>query len=387
MVKKEIAEIKKAKQERQELEKNLTYVQPSKLIKDRKNDYFLDHGIFCFDGSVLVPDCKEVYLLKLEVNGNIIQNIDENMAKIFKTFGAEDENWKDHIEFANGVAGKKMDPSQISKGYASQKTCSVLCKDTMVAMDQAGSLYIVKPDTFEHPHYLTDSKNIKNYFFVNDKEDPLDNTIVLDHKEVALRDLNTEFQKTVNLYNSCSPELNLALHDVKIMENVESGEAIAVFRALSNYKGVYFSPDYITFQDTRLTEGKSFVGFRMYQMFHSEEDLFCMRYLEETSYLISKEEKKVDKVIDFDSALNILEQTVPHDKLTTIESAEFLYQTYYEGEEGQQWEWICENAPEFYAFPVWRFVEKERTSEMQATVYYINAVTGKVYSFYETCLP
>lgn len=83
----------------------------------------------------------------------------------------------------------------------------------------------------------------------------------------------------------------------------------------------------------------------------------------------------------------MLENSLPKDKITVIESAELVYQIYYEGEGGQTWELAYENPPEFFAVPVWKFVEKERENEVEATVYYIDAVSGEVNSFYKSCTP
>lgn len=384
-VKQEIEEIEKARGEQRELENNLTYVRPSELRKDSKDKFAMDHGVLRFDGSVNIPDCNNVYLLEMKANDEIIENIDENMQLVLEHVGVQEKDWKKYITNENGIIGKA--DTTTNKSYNSGRYCSVEINDIIIFADQAGYFSInQKTDSEDHPYFLKNGKIIDTYFLVNDKENLLNSVIDLDGEEVTLGKLNDRFEKEVDLMNRCSPNLNLVTHDVRISEDRETKIKMAVFRALSSYKGVCFDSNYILTQEAKVLDGKSFVGFEMNQQIHNEGDT-CATALRETSYIVSKEVKELDEVIDFESALNMIEHTVPNDKITTIESAEFMYQIYYEGEEGQRWENIREKPPVFYAYPVWKFVEKDRSDEYSATVYYVDAVSGKVHSFYKGCTP
>lgn len=384
-VKQEIEEIKKAREEQRELQKNLTYVIPSELKKDGQDDFSMDHGVLCFDGSVNIPDCKNVYLLEMKVNDEFIENIDKNMQLSLEHVGVEEKDWKKYITNENGINGKA--DTTTNKSYNGGKYCFIEMNDFYISVDQAGYFSINrKIENEEHPYFLKNGKIIDTYFMLSGKETFFNNVIELDDEKVTLGKLNDMFEKEVDLMNRCSPNLNLIAHDVRICEYRDTQIKMAVFRALSSYKGVCFDSNYIADQEAKITGGKSFVGFEMNQQIHSDGDT-CATAVRETSYLVSKEIKEIDKVIDFESALNMIEYTVPKDKITIIESAEFMYQIYYEGEEGQRWENIREKPPVFYAYPVWKFVEKGRSDEYSATVYYVDAVSGEVHSFYKSCTP
>lgn len=388
-VKKEIIEINEAKKARQELKRNLRYVDVSELKQDGvEGNFTIDHGVFRFDGTVIIPKCEKAYLLELKVNDEIFENIDQNMLKIMKHIGTEGENWKDYIIDEDGVDTAAQKDILTDKAYGCKGFCSVKINDSNIFINQLGYLSInQKMTNGEHKYFLNgDNKIIDTYYFINDKDTTLNQVINLNGKNITLGRLNDSFENQVELINKCSPKLNLIIHDVRILEDQETNNTMAVFRALSSYKGICFDSDYILSQDSKISGGKSFVGFEMNQQMHNEEDR-CSTSLRESSYLVTKEKKEIKKVIDFDSALNIIEKTVPQDKITTIESAEFIYQIYYEGEEGQAWSNVYENPPVFYAVPVWKFVEKDRPSETEATVYYVDAVTAEVRSFYEACTP
>lgn len=381
-VKKEIAEIERAKEEEKKLKEELVYVPVSELQKDGRKNFSMDHGTFRFDGSIVIPECEDVYLLEMKVNDGMFQNIDENMPLIMKHIGKEEVDWKQYIDRRNDGSGNTYS----EKGY-----CFVRIDDLEIDLDLPGWFSICKlkgkDEKFYHPYFLQgDAKMIDQYFLINDKETILDQEILLAGKKVTFRKLNDDFEKEMEFVNTLSPGLNLVPHDIRIYEDQETKDTTVVFRAQSNYKGIFFDANYIEPQDSKMTDGKSFVGFEMNQQMHHEGDR-CFIVLREGSFIVSKEQKKLDKVIDFESALSLVEHTVPNDKITTIESAELMYQIYYEGDKGQNWELYYENPPAFYAAPVWRFVEKDRPHEVGLTVYYVDAVSGKVYSFYECCTP
>lgn len=382
-VKKEIEEIKKAKEEKKRLEESLVFIEPSQLEKEAKENFSLDHGVFKFEGSVVAPKCENVYFLELKMNDEIFGDLDKNMPLLMEIAGEEKGNWKNYIT-EESYSRKRINGE--AKSYVEGAYCFTEMKNVGIAVVGVGgiSIYLLE-NREEHPHYW-EGEIRKTYFLVNHKEKVVDEEIDLNGEKTALKTLNDVFEKNVSAINECSPNLNLISHDVRISVNSETGNTIAVFRALSNYKGVCFDPNYITTQDSDLTGGRSFVGFGLEQHMHYKGDNLCMMIIED-SYLVSKEKKKIDKVIDFESALSIVEHTVPQDRITVIESAELLYQMYYEGEEGQTWESSYEKPPVFYASPVWKFVEKERRCESEATVYYVDAVSGEILSFYQSCTP
>lgn len=385
-VKKEIEEIKEAKKERRELQRTLTYVHVSELQKDAQEMFSMDHGVFRFEGSVVVPECDNVYLLEMKANDEIFINIDRNVPFIMEHIGAGEDNWKEYITDESGTG--KTKESDTACSYDEKGYCFIEMNEIYISIKHSGGICIGREIQEEkHPNFLAvDGDILQTCYFVNNRESALNREIDLNGGKATLFELNNTFEKEMELINDCSPNLNLILHDARIIEDKETKETMVVFRALGSHKGVCFDSNYITPQDSEAMGGRSFVGFEMNQQIHKKEDN-CETAVRETSYIVSEEKKKIDKVIDFGSALSLIEHTAPQDKLTTIESAEFMYQIYYEGEEGQGWNYICEQPPVFYAAPIWKFVEKDRPNEMKATVYYVDAVSGEVYSFYRACTP
>lgn len=387
-VKKEIAEIQQAKEEQRELEKSLTFIHPFELQRDAQEHLSIDDGVFRFEGNVIVPECEDVYLLELGVNDEMFENLDKNMPLIMEYVGAKDKDWQNYITAENGVNGNAESAADTIKTFNDGGYCFLKVEDTIVEINQSGMLNINRKSGDEkHPYFLNVDGNIaETYSFINNREKSLNEEIELNGEKVTLGEINETFEESIELINSCSPDLNLILHDARIIEDNATNETMVVFRALNSYEGVCFDPNYIIPQDSEATGGKSFVGYEMNQQIHEVSDE-CNIALRETSYIVSGTKKKYNNVIDFDSALRIVEGTVPQDKITTIESAEFMYQIYYEGEEGQAWNYVYEKPPTFFATPVWKFVEQDRPSEMKATVYYVDAITGKIYSFYKACTP
>lgn len=384
-VKSDIAEINNAKKETQEKEDTILFTSLSEAGKDAKKGYKEEMGLLHFYGDILIPECKEAYLLEMEVNSKILENLDSNMNTIMNYFGMKD-NWRDCV-----IEESLMSDKIIGNGnrtYANEGYCFVKMKDMTVSIKQTGWFSIEKNvDKENHPYFLKiDGSIVNSYYFVNNKEDNLNKKIELNNKNITLKELDDYFEQSVNLVNTCVPELNLVLHDARIVQSKADGKQMVVFRALSNYKNIFFDSNYIFPQNSKTTNGKSFVGYEMNQQMHEIGDS-CKIAVRESSYLVKREIKKYSEIIDFDSALKLLANSLPQDKTTTIESAELVYQIFYEGKEGQAWEYAYENPPTFYAAPVWKFVEKDRPGEMEATVYYVDAVSGEIYSFYKACTP
>lgn len=385
-VKKEMLEIDRAREEQEALRQTITYVSPSELSKDAQEDFSVECGVFRFAGNVVIPECENVYLLELKVNNDILINIEKTVPIIMQYLGIEEMNWKTYITDERGLSESKKNEGGKEATYGPSGFCDLEINDTVISVHQSGwmSIYRVPKDE-NHPHYLRGDPQILNTFFINNNLDTfLAREVELNGETVKLDELYDIFESAVNLMNTCSPGLNVVLHDAMVVEDRETKNQMIVLRALNNYQGVSMDSNYIYPQESRLTGGKSFVGFEMSQQIHFVGDT-CKFALRETSHVVTEEKKEYDKVIDFNSALHLIEEAVPQDKITTIESAEFMYQIFYEGEGGQVWQYVYENPPIFYATPVWKFVEKERPDERSVTVYYVNAVTGEVYSFYQAC--
>lgn len=263
VVKKEIAEIERAKKEQKLLKKEIKYVSLGELQKEADENLTIKRGVFCFDGEVIVPKCENVYFLKMQANDEIFKNIDENMQRTMEHIGKSGKRWEDYIGGKNSSEGRNY----WEKGY-----CFVTLDSHSISVDQAGGFSIYEnADRGKHPYFL-DDEVLDTVFFVNDREAKLEQKINLNNEEVTLRDLDAVFEKEVEFFNSCSPKLNLALHDVRIIKNNETKNTMAVFRALSNYDGVSFDPNYIMLQDSEASGGKSFVGFEMVQPMHEPGD-------------------------------------------------------------------------------------------------------------------
>lgn len=387
-VKEDIARINALKKEMQEYNESITYKSVSQLKTDAKEDFSKDMGVLTFQGDVIIPDCKNVYLLEMKVNDEIFKNLETNMPLLMDFAGVESHNWENYIIAEEDSSDKLLINNIEDKSYSNRGYCFVENNNLHISVNHAGWINInQKLNSDKHPYYLKfDGKTVDTFYFINDKEKMLAKEIELNNEKVTLRELDDSFEQAVCLINDCSAGLNLVLHDARIVEEKETGTRMVVFRALNNYEGVYFDSNYITPQNSQITKGKSFVGYEMNQQIHSVGDM-CKVALRESSYIVSKEIKKYSKVIDFNYALHMIEKTIPQDKITTLESAEFLYQIFYKGEEGQSWEYAYENPPSFYATPVWKFIEKDRPSEMEVTVYYVDAISGEVYSFYKACTP
>lgn len=383
-VREEMAKIETAKEERKRIEKRIVYVSPSELKKSREAKTSVDYGVLRFQGEVVIPDIEKVCLLEMKVNDEAFNNIEKTMPLLMQFAGMRETDWKPYIvDWEPGSQNAEVEGRDASI-YAEKGFCFVEKDTANFSVNQSGLISINQKRGEEgHPHFLSVDGTIEGtWSFVNDKEVMLTKEVEWNGEKVILRELADDFETGVNLFNECTSELGLMLHDARMMTDRETGEEMLVFRALSSYKGVFFDSNYIIPQ----TGEKSFVGFEMNQQIHDKGDQ-CKIALRETSYLVSGELKEYTEVIDFDSALNLLRETAPQDKVTIIESAEFMYQIFYEGEEGQNWQYAYEKPPVFYAAPVWKFVEKERASEMKATVYYVDAVSGSVYSFYQACTP
>lgn len=292
-VKQEITEIEKAKEEQRELKKSLTYVHASELQKDRRDNFSMNHGVLCFEGSVNIPDCENVYLLEMKVNDEIFKKIEKNMLLVMDQVGVDEKEWTKYIIAENGIdekGGAATDKSYAERGY-----CSVEVDDFIITADQAGYLSINQVmENEDHTYFLKNGKILRNYYFVNDEKKECNDKVDLPDKTVILETLKDMFEKKVELVNSCSPNLNLVVHDARICENTETKNKMVVFRALGGYKGVCFDPDYILSQEAKLMNGRSFVGFEMNQQIHEEEDA-CAIALRETSYIVSQEKKRLTK--------------------------------------------------------------------------------------------
>lgn len=383
-VKEEIKKIKEARTDKRELKDDITYVKISDLGNESRAGYTADFGLLRFEGEVVVPECKNVYFLEMKVNDEIFHNLDHNMRLIMEFTGAEETDWEKYITEESGRDDEAAERNFCnSMGYCFLKT-----ERADISIKQSGWMsidYHVKNE--EHPYFLgLDGEIVNICFFTGAQSENLEKEINLNGVKVTMGELTEQFERSVSLFNQCSPGINLKLHDARIIKDRETQKEMLVLRALSSYEGLSFDSNYIAAQDSQLTQGKSFLGFEMNQQIHQADDA-CKTSLRERSYIVSRKIKEYSNVIDFDSALHIIEQTVPRDKLTTIEYAEFLYQIFYQGEEGEGWEYNCEVFPDFYAAPVWKFVEKDRPDEMKATVYYVDAVTGEVHSFYKACTP
>lgn len=392
-VKEDIAKINASKKEIKEYNESIIYKNVSQLKTDAKEDYSKDMGVLTFRGDVIIPDCKNVYLLEMKLNDEIYNNLESNMPLFLNFAGMESNNWENYIIAEKGISDKLLINNVLNnniedKTYSNRGYCFVEYSDLHISVNHSGWISINNYlNSDKHPYFLKiDGKIVDTYYFINDKEKKLNKEIELNNEKITLREIDDSFEKAVSLINACSSGLNLILHDARVVEEKETGTRMVVFRALNNYEGVYFDSNYITPQNSQITEGKSFVGYEMNQQIHTVGDK-CNVALRESSYIVSKEIKKYSKVIDFDYALHMVEKTIPQDKITTLESAEFLYQIFYEGEEGQGWQYVYENPPSFYAAPVWKFIEKDRPNEMKATVYYVDAISGEVYSFYKACTP
>ncbi len=386
-VKEEMKKINEAKKEQKEINKEIRFIEASELRNEAQEGLLMDYGVLRFQGDVVVPECENVYLLEMKVNDEIYKNLDENVLRIMEYIGIEENDWEKYITEEKGINESLGYNSATGKVYDDEGYCRVEIGENYISINRSGRISIDQGIKDKgHPYFLNAGKIIENYYFINNRGKYLGKEIDLNGKKVTLQELEDSFEKGVKLINKCSPNLNLILHDVRVVEIEETKNIMLVIRALGSYRGVCFDSNYIFPQDSESMGGKSFVGFEMNQQIHEVEDV-CKTSLRETSYIAKREMKEYNEVIDFESALHLIAKTAPKDKITTIESAEFVYQIYYEGEEGQAWNYSCQVPPVFFATPVWKFVEKDRSSEMKATVYYVDAVSGEIYSFYKSCTP
>lgn len=387
-VKGDIAKIKASQREKQEFSQSVTTKSLTELGEDAREDCSIDMGVLQFQGDIIIPNCENVYFLEMKVNDEIYKNIESNMPLLMQYAGVEGKDWKEYITQEKGADSISSGGSIEDKMYDSRGYCFVDINNINFSINHIGWVSIIQSlEREKHPHFLNwDGVITDTYYFINNKEKNLDVEIELNGEKVSLRELYLNFEEGVDLINQCSPGLSLIPHDARIVEEKGTGSRMIVYRALNNYKGVCFDSNYIYPQNSQITGGKSFVGYEMNQHIHAAGDN-CNIALRESSYIVIDEMKKYSKVLDFDSALRIIENTIPGDKITILESAELLYQIFYEGEEGQRWEYKYEEPPSFYAAPVWKFVEKDRPNETKATTYYVDAITGEVYSFYKACTP
>lgn len=394
-VKQDIADLKEAKEELQKIKEESNFQTIEELSKLDGQIRKEERGLVYIDAEIHAPNAEKMYKLELH-NNTAFWN---NRYQILQNIGGEDLTESSQAvygyealeDYYNGEVNEFYSSNLDDEGIIGGKLGEFAEKH--IELDNIGSLTIGN-GSVPTPYDMGNEIYVEKRYTEQEIKESSDSFMLMDGSVVSMSEVIEIFNENTAYVKEYLPQTDIALSDICVMQSGDDRCSLQLFGEV-RYQGVPLSKIDVDVSGIIDFEYECNAAACCYMDCMTSTDASRVVKID-GSYGNIAEKEVYKKVLDLDSALDILSSKVAMDKVTNISRISLEYFVSYPKNQSRM-----EDRDIIYeGRPVWSFFEPitVRTEEqnlvltglnemyMFGNVYYVDAVTGEFFAYEEVIL-